>query len=630
MKRPAGRLRAATLPTWDLAISKPTRSAGAETADEQAVIPGNAADGELLDQVERRGRVFEGYLRTEVQGAIKQARGMMATDAENAGSKLKLVLEKVQQSSELNSDVRSQLGDQVRAALQAAGRQGLVQAERDLRRQQVAAEVEARERINRDMFVREQKVEQLMARFSSLMDEERYRDAEAVADIAEEMEPGRAGLRTAELDARMVGYTTDMAHLRDTRHKGLRRCVVRDRNVDVPISDEPPILYPDPEVWQMLTERRKKYKAVDLAKDSPAEAKIAAALTEKTELDFTDQPLSDVIEYLKAKHEIEIQLDSKALADAGVGSDTPVTRNIKGITLRSALRLLLGELDLTYVIRDEVLMITTKTEAENILSTRVYPVADLVIPVRMPNDGRRRNGRRNGRWRYDGRRHGRHGRRYDGRRNGRNGGWYDGRWRRFLEGDHPRKSSSQFHSPLNTIDRMAWLQSINGPNSGRKFAIPKGRTVLGRELNCDLVLDGDAVSRRHAQIEWVDDDYFIEDLKSRNRTFVNGQEVVGRRKLCDNDQVKVCDFSSASIVSPVPPRCWSMTRRKRAARRSCRSSTSSRATAACAPPRSTPRSSSRLFWRFLATSARPWSRAKYCRRSSTACSRSLCRPTAGL
>jgi len=364
-------------------LSKPTRLGRSETADE----PGNAADGALLDQVERRGRVFEGYLRTEVQGAIKQARGMMATDAENAGSKLKVVLEKVQQSSELNSDVRSQLSEQVRAALQAAGRQELVQADRALRRQQVAAEVEARERINRDMFVREQKVEQLMARFSTLMEEERYRDAEVVADIAEQLEPGHAGLRTAELDARMVGYASDMAHLRDTRYKGFVDACYATETSAIPNSDEPPILYPNPEVWQTLTERRKKYKLIDLAKDSPSEARIAAALTERTELDFTDQPLSDVIEYLKDKHEIEIQFDSKALTDTGVGSDTPVTRNIRGITLRSALRLLLGELDMTYVIRHEVLLITSKTEAENILSTRVYPVGDLVIRVQSPTMG---------------------------------------------------------------------------------------------------------------------------------------------------------------------------------------------------------------------------------------------------
>ena len=43
------------------------------------------------------------------------------------------------------------------------------------------------------------------------------------------------------------------------------------------------------------------------------------------------------------------------------------------------LRLMLGELDLTYVIRDEVLVITTKTEAENMIVVKVYPVFDLAV-----------------------------------------------------------------------------------------------------------------------------------------------------------------------------------------------------------------------------------------------------------
>ena len=52
----------------------------------------------------------------------------------------------------------------------------------------------------------------------------------------------------------------------------------------------------------------------------------------------------------------------------GIGTDTPVTKNLKGITLRSALRLMLRELSLTYIIKDEVLLITTPEEAESQLS----------------------------------------------------------------------------------------------------------------------------------------------------------------------------------------------------------------------------------------------------------------------
>ncbi|HWB08715.1 MAG TPA: hypothetical protein VG826_05810 [Pirellulales bacterium] len=111
---------------------------------------------------------------------------------------------------------------------------------------------------------------------------------------------------------------------------------------------------------------------------TPRQWKIFAALDEATELDMADQPLSDVIEYWKQKHEIEIQLDGKALADAGIGSDTPVTLKTEGIRLRSALRMVLGNLDLTYSVGDGYLLITSKTEAENKLTSKIYPVHDLV------------------------------------------------------------------------------------------------------------------------------------------------------------------------------------------------------------------------------------------------------------
>ncbi|MGH7138425.1 MAG: STN domain-containing protein, partial [Pirellulales bacterium] len=342
---------------------------------------GEAADGELLDEVERQNRVWQGFLQSEVNNELNHANAAMSTDPEGALGRLKLMMDKVQHTAELNPEVRAQLVGKIEAALRSANRMATLKTQKDLERQQILAEGDARERINRELFLQQQKVDQLMARFNALMDEERFRDAEALADIAEEMQPGTPGLRGAELTARMVGWTADMTQIRDMRHKGFVDATMQIELSHVPTSDEPPILYPDPEVWQMLTERRKKYKSVDLTQHGENESRILAALDEKTELEFTDQPLEDVIEYLAQAHEINIQLDQKALTDAGVGSDTPVTRNVKGITLRSALKLILSESDLTYIIRNEVLMITSKTEAESMLSTRVYPVADLVVPI---------------------------------------------------------------------------------------------------------------------------------------------------------------------------------------------------------------------------------------------------------
>ncbi len=117
------------------------------------------------------------------------------------------------------------------------------------------------------------------------------------------------------------------------------------------------------------------------AAEQSAAAKINAALALPTSVDFVDTPLKDVIDYIKDLHKIEIRLDAACLKDAGVEPDNPVTINLKGISLRSALRLLLDEMQLKYVIHNEVLLITSpqKADSEEFMSTNLYPVKDLVL-----------------------------------------------------------------------------------------------------------------------------------------------------------------------------------------------------------------------------------------------------------
>lgn len=108
------------------------------------------------------------------------------------------------------------------------------------------------------------------------------------------------------------------------------------------------------------------------------EEAILAALDEKTKIDFIEEPLAGVVEHFKQAHRIEIQIDVKALEDVNMGTDTPITKSIQNVTFRSGLNLVLYDLDLTWVIRDEVMMITTPEEAELNLIPRVYDVGKLV------------------------------------------------------------------------------------------------------------------------------------------------------------------------------------------------------------------------------------------------------------
>jgi hypothetical protein len=119
-------------------------------------------------------------------------------------------------------------------------------------------------------------------------------------------------------------------------------------------------------------------KLRSLPQTNPNVQKILAALDEKTQLDFTDQPLSDVIEYLKNRHEIEIRFDGKSVDKQG--RFAPITARLEDITLRKAFAAILDPLNLTIGIRHEVLLIAAKPLPESALDVPEVPAGERISP----------------------------------------------------------------------------------------------------------------------------------------------------------------------------------------------------------------------------------------------------------
>ncbi|WDI43099.1 hypothetical protein [Bremerella sp. P1] len=98
----------------------------------------------------------------------------------------------------------------------------------------------------------------------------------------------------------------------------------------------------------------------------------------KSELEVIDSPLSDALQFVSEQADIPIRVDQRALDDIGVAGDVPVSLNARNISTRSLLRLLLQELDLTYLVDSTGVVVTTWEVAESRLVRRVYPVSDLI------------------------------------------------------------------------------------------------------------------------------------------------------------------------------------------------------------------------------------------------------------
>lgn len=86
------------------------------------------------------------------------------------------------------------------------------------------------------------------------------------------------------------------------------------------------------------------------------------------------------------------------------------------------------------------------------------------------------------------------------------------------------------------------LKAVKGLLIDQQFKLEGEVTTLGRHYNCDIVLDANAVSREHAVIRRQDDRYVLEDLGSRNGTFLNGRRVTARAPLENNDLIVICDM----------------------------------------------------------------------------------------
>jgi len=76
----------------------------------------------------------------------------------------------------------------------------------------------------------------------------------------------------------------------------------------------------------------------------------------------------------------------------------------------------------------------------------------------------------------------------------------------------------------------------------RRVSIDKPEILIGKNADCDVVLSGGKVSRRHARVAVHDGGLMIEDLKSTNGTLVNGETVSGSRPLGERDEVRIADF----------------------------------------------------------------------------------------
>jgi uncharacterized membrane protein YgcG len=372
-----------------------------ESKKDQADVPQQNA---TISQTRNLQRIASERLRAQTNADLAEARRLQSTEPQTAIDLLKLTVERIEAEQDVPESDRNVLRRQVETQMRLAARQKekltLETAERQSREAQAAEQ----RRLNTVLEQRAATLDQLMEQFQNLMAEQRYREALATTRRALIVSPGprwptgpasgvgksRSFTLEPELiDANIASYQAqslaNLAEAYDMREYRRHRALLTWLEVDkshVPFPDEPAVNYPDASWWEEMSARRKKkWSRVDLSERSPKEQEIEDKMDDPVSLEFRDTALQEVIEFLQNYTNVNIVLDRPALEEEGITTETPVTIHVEGIKLRSALKLLLDQLNLAYIIEDDVLRITTATKAGEKLTYKVYPVADLVIPI---------------------------------------------------------------------------------------------------------------------------------------------------------------------------------------------------------------------------------------------------------
>ncbi len=327
----------------------------------------------------------------EVTRTINDARASLRIDPEGAIQNLKNMREAVRRNADIKAADRDALVRNLEAAIREAQQYGDQMAQRNAEAARRMAEAQDRKILAEQMMTQMEKMNQMGKRFESTCKEKKYEQAQdLMVDMSNEMTDTDSRMPTAIAGiqwTRNLDNYIKQTQLRSLKQRKACDTLYQSDKSATPFPDEPPITYPDSTVWARLTaSRRAKYSSMDLAQSGEKEKQIMKALKEPTNIELTESPLKDAIQEIHDQHHINVQIDEAAFKDEMI-SPEEVTLSVdgNGMSLKAALKIALSAQNLSYVIENECLYITTLTKAKEKCITKVYPVADLVMPPKMPD-----------------------------------------------------------------------------------------------------------------------------------------------------------------------------------------------------------------------------------------------------
>ncbi len=227
---------------------------------------------------------------------------------------------------------------------------------------------------------RNKKVAEQMKLFNQSFKEGKYLEAESYAMRAQELDPDNAMAAAAINMAKTQRALVAVKSGKGDRENMVLTALNDAEKVGPSLNSDKPLDVGNDR--KDLRDKRQPLTALSSpVRKSSAEKEIESRLNQSVNLNFNNLPLKDVLEDIRAMYQINIVPDMAALEQEGISLERPVTLKLEQISLKSALNLMLRNVHLTWVVKDEVLQITTESQARGKMTTVTYQVTDLILPV---------------------------------------------------------------------------------------------------------------------------------------------------------------------------------------------------------------------------------------------------------
>ncbi len=244
---------------------------------------------------------------------------------------------------------------------QLAAAEALVRAEEEKRKQAIAEHIAT-----------------LMKRAIAHFDNKEYSRTEALADevlrIAPNMREAQE-LRNDSLQARRVRGYADHVKLRRERWLD---AVNNLKESLVPYAEDALVRYPDPAYWSRVLERAERTGVI--AEEEAEDPEIIAVKnkldTLPIDLDFADASLNDIVDFIREYAKVNIEISQEVRQDGT--ADKKISFQVKGLVLKSVLKILLSNYGLDYTFEGKLILITTPELAAGRPSLQVHDVRDLL------------------------------------------------------------------------------------------------------------------------------------------------------------------------------------------------------------------------------------------------------------